>query len=670
MRRQLYSGGGITRQNFGLGSWLKKRIRKLIPNELASVASRAAPFVSMIPGWGPLAGGIMRGVGRFDKRGSMSDALKQGLGTWAGGEVFGRGMEGLNLRDPGAEGWREFINQPTKTRMGGIFGRGETQGKDITTGKKSTYDTLWEDQTVADRIAQVGTQAVEKTGDLSLKGIMDKWNSMSPGMQTAIVGTGSGALAGIAQWFENQIPQEEGESMDEYLARRKIAVGKLMRQYMDNTRAYDPAWTSMTDQQKDETVAQANMNQGGRVGYQTGGISMGNTLAQNIAANQAQAARVNQIIQQARTKLPSAAQAPAGITSLTQSFQPETRSQARTQLFGGPPSGGSTTVAPRPVVQTGFQTPGPPPPMLGMGGMNPEDFMQLSEAEQMKRMDADVAREEADMKKYGNFYTQQGSTPRTIDPIRGKIAYRDILQALKMDYPEAYANLTGNETLEELDELSGQLAGYWSKGGRVGLFGGGEAGDESLDAGAPDITYEGNEGPKAPMKMAGMRNRMSELMIKLANGTITEEEMIELRNIESASGFSRANEAKGPVLPSPEDPINPWAPKPTGPALPDREIAAQGGRIGYRFGPGPVMAQAGLPGIPRRAPDGLEYDMSENGGFQPLGAKEGKDDVKANLAKNEFVFTADAVRGAGGGDIELGAQRMYDTMKNLERRMA
>ena len=95
-----------------------------------------------------------------------------------------------------------------------------------------------------------------------------------------------------------------------------------------------------------------------------------------------------------------------------------------------------------------------------------------------------------------------------------------------------------------------------------------------------------------------------------------------------------------------------------------RREKAQGGRIGYAFG-----AQAGLPGIPRMAPDGLEYDMSENGGFQPLGAKEGKDDVKANLAKNEFVFTADAVRAAGGGDIELGAQKMYDTMKNLERRV-
>ena len=97
---------------------------------------------------------------------------------------------------------------------------------------------------------------------------------------------------------------------------------------------------------------------------------------------------------------------------------------------------------------------------------------------------------------------------------------------------------------------------------------------------------------------------------------------------------------------------------------------AKGGRIKYALGPGPVMEQAGLPGIPRMAEDGLEYDMSQLGGFQPLGAQEGKDDVKANLAKNEFVFTADAVRGAGDGDIELGAQKMYDTMKKLEGRVA
>ena len=97
----------------------------------------------------------------------------------------------------------------------------------------------------------------------------------------------------------------------------------------------------------------------------------------------------------------------------------------------------------------------------------------------------------------------------------------------------------------------------------------------------------------------------------------------------------------------------------------------QGGRIGA-FGGG-VMGIGtpgmGLPGIPQMAPDGLEYNMKA-GGFQNLGAQEGKDDVNAKLAKNEFVMTADAVRGAGGGNIEVGAQRMYDTMKQLEGKVA
>ena len=44
------------------------------------------------------------------------------------------------------------------------------------------------------------------------------------------------------------------------------------------------------------------------------------------------------------------------------------------------------------------------------------------------------------------------------------------------------------------------------------------------------------------------------------------------------------------------------------------------------------------------------------------------DDVPARLSKNEFVMTADAVRAAGGGDINKGAKRMYETMNKLEAR--
>ena len=66
---------------------------------------------------------------------------------------------------------------------------------------------------------------------------------------------------------------------------------------------------------------------------------------------------------------------------------------------------------------------------------------------------------------------------------------------------------------------------------------------------------------------------------------------------------------------------------------------------------------------------GYEKDY-RMGGYVPLGKKERKDDVPARLSKNEFVFTADAVKAAGGGSVDKGAQKMYDTMKRLENRIA
>ena len=64
---------------------------------------------------------------------------------------------------------------------------------------------------------------------------------------------------------------------------------------------------------------------------------------------------------------------------------------------------------------------------------------------------------------------------------------------------------------------------------------------------------------------------------------------------------------------------------------------------------------------------GKEMDL-RGGGFVPIGKKERADDVPARLSKNEFVMTADAVRGAGGGNINEGARRMYETMNRLEAR--
>ena len=86
----------------------------------------------------------------------------------------------------------------------------------------------------------------------------------------------------------------------------------------------------------------------------------------------------------------------------------------------------------------------------------------------------------------------------------------------------------------------------------------------------------------------------------------------------------------------------------------EKQLAANGGRIGFAEGGG-IMDLGGM-----------EKDYRAEGGFVPIGKAEKADDVPARLSVNEFVFTADAVRNAGGGDIDRGAEVMENMMKNLE----
>ena len=63
----------------------------------------------------------------------------------------------------------------------------------------------------------------------------------------------------------------------------------------------------------------------------------------------------------------------------------------------------------------------------------------------------------------------------------------------------------------------------------------------------------------------------------------------------------------------------------------------------------------------------VERDYRDEGGFVPVGVKERADDVPAMLSKNEFVMTADAVRGIGNGSVEEGSKKLYNTMKKAEQ---
>ena len=115
--RQMAAYGGIMgldgRKQYGFGSKLKKKIRNIIPNEVAKVAEVAAPFVAP---FNPLAAGLMKGIGGFDRTGSIGDSLKSGLLTYGGGQLargIGGGMGNLQTGfDPrtGMQGTGFFSN--------------------------------------------------------------------------------------------------------------------------------------------------------------------------------------------------------------------------------------------------------------------------------------------------------------------------------------------------------------------------------------------------------------------------------------------------------------------------------------------------------------------------------------------------------------------------------
>ena len=102
----------------------------------------------------------------------------------------------------------------------------------------------------------------------------------------------------------------------------------------------------------------------------------------------------------------------------------------------------------------------------------------------------------------------------------------------------------------------------------------------------------------------------------------------------------------------------------------EREKEAAGGKMDTASDN--AMQAGGIEGLPvRENQKGVkELDLRKTGGFiPPVGIKEKADDIPAMLSNNEFVFTADAVRAAGDGDVNKGAQRMYDTMKKLENKV-
>ena len=597
MRRQLRAQGGIMsvapREKFGIGSTIKDRIRKLIPNELADVAVKAAPFVAP---FSPKTAALMRGIGRFDQRGSISDALKQGAATFAFGKVaqnipgteeyFGRGMEGAKALGRDA---RQGISNLFKT--------------DPTTPSKDSGGFL-------EGLKKGVKKGIEKLPD-------------GVAAQLAAGGITAGASL-LASYFQGDFrEQEPGETMEDYLAARKVSVGKQMRTYMDNYYASDPEYSALDDAGRDMFVARYNVKDGGRIEYQTGGISSANTLAENIRRNRANQVAFQQSIapaqERARKKAFNVFMTPQGNVAKDQGIAQLARDTGKASSITNLPITSGTDISRMIGPGTGIKEP-------SYGGQ--QTYSNLGFA----------ALPSSSQKTTTTPTTTVSKTNTAPDLTKQSEAYGRLMQ---QKFEEAYGN--PEDYRAEAATLGMPLGVYMDY---LMTF---DPKDVSYSLRKEDPYYDPQfDMPRVPEEKAQLdplRMYFNRELQRQIDAGVPESERIKFGQV-----------------------VAPPTMLPSSGIMPSMYESYADALARTRKDMG--LAEGGMPmGIMRSNKAGvMERDYRDKGGFVPVGIKEKADDVPAMLSKNEFVMTANAVRGAGNGSIEKGAQRMYDTMKRLEKR--
>ena len=309
-----------------------------------------------------------------------------------------------------------------------------------------------------------------------------------------------------------------------------------------------------------------------------------------------------------------------------------------------------------------------------------DDGASIQEAfEYAKRMAAG----ETQLNQGGRVGMNTGGSPSMSDMLNNSLGGKDSSGLNKLFLLDALSNFQGSDGVMS---LLGPLLGM-NKGGRVGMNHGGSAENatnqfqmklaELLEVGVPleeaekqamdfmQRAFKGLGGGYADGGRIGL-DEGGFLSNILGDSTVDDIQRGIVSFLGGGSlletGMSEYDEAYEEMLDagiSEEEALDMRGPRPGLTMDKDKEKQANGGRVGLNMG--------GMGSIPQTpmVPQGQQLD-GRGGGFIPMGAQEKKDDVPAMLAKNEFVMTSDAVRAAGGGSIQKGAQRMYDIMNQLE----
>jgi len=604
MNRQLYGLGSYFppengREKFGLGSKLKKFVRNIIPNEVADIAVKAAPFVAP---FNPLLAGYMAGIGGFDQTGSIGSSLKRGLLTYGGGQLA-RGIGGAGFQ----QGFNPFSNV---SFSGGIMsGLGQTFTSPVSgapmfgqaqfaadPNQLTQAQTYLQDQaatnlgSTTDVVKQLSQTPAQSRGYMDIA--KDLFSGDFTKMGSAATELGGKALKDI---YTNPITNKEGDIVGSKLDKTALlATLVTIPSYLDAKKAADEAGLEEFDEaaynaERDKYMSKYQGNlpassfgieskaNGGRIGYGDGTKPSAeeNTPSQEI---------INRRIAQIKDMSKRGADIDTikSITGASDQMIKDVLGQAN----GG---------------RIGYEN---GTPREGIVSLTDEDsgvIYRDPDTEEPITKEEFLRRTQEDEDKQYMSPTDQGS---------GVIYRNEKGEPITKNEWLRLTSEAPSITLPEKETKGMKKSNYESDPYLLQLMR--KTGEDVFFFGEPNPELNYREFDKMPMDY---QNKVED----------------------KREGRRRFYQKY------------------------DYKQAPRYERMGYAMGSEvPVRRNEG--GI-------TELDYRNTGGFVPIGVKEKADDVPAMLSKNEFVFTADAVRAAGGGSVQKGAQKMYNTMKMLEGKL-
>jgi hypothetical protein len=662
MNRQLYGLGGYFppengREKFGLGSKLKKFVRKIIPNEVSEIAVKAAPFVAP---FNPLLAGYMAGIGGFDQTGRIGSSLKSGLLTYGAGQLA-RGIGGAGFQ----EGFNPFSNvsfsggimsglgqtftspvsgaplfgqsvtpvQPTitPTQQAITSGTGDidqfTSIQDYLAQTDPKNPLLTEAQRASEIAKQAGKTLSERTATTASRGYTDLLKSVvSP--DSTLIERGQAVMDLGGKALKDIYTNKDGD-LDKSAV---IATLSMIPSYLDAKKAADDAGIEGFDEatynaERDKYMERYKTNlpassfgiqaaaNGGRIGYKEG------TPREGIVSLTDEDSGV--IYRDPKTGEP---------LTTTEFLRRAQEDEDRENQEGEDKEldyGASSITLPK---KKTFR----------------ERTMEIAVPKQINRELEDkfenyLKKLVTGKKDGGRMGYADGTSPQL------SMAADMIKKGMDVDTISSITELT----VDQINQIKQGMTQPVQKaeGGRTGFLMGSlvRVSDFAKPSEGQTVQPLGTIMP-SPINNSGGGGLglMSRLIsqnpnlfkttpVNMTRGTSVNQ----LYNYYKDKEFDPEEEKRKQIL-----------------DLYMRDNAATGGRMGFMMGTEVPMRQ-NQGGI-------TELDYRKTGGFVPVGVKERADDVPAMLSKNEFVFTADAVRGAGKGDINKGAKMMYAKMKALE----